>query len=365
MVTTSRKRAPSDPDEPGEGGSGGPYDEPQADRDEPGLRGLRRAASKRKEERAMANEPETAVGTRKRAAATVKAGYEDEDYSVSFPLKAVRTGGKDKRDRPIEDVLWAVHDFKIYKTPQGVSPHFSDDPVVAEEQRERYLKLGSQLAALDHLIGRLPGGDGRRGSTNNRSYYEREMARGIAQALSGDEDAGRETMSHLTTVLEQKVGNVGRLYYFRMCFLVTAVVLLVGGLMLNLAPTGFDPGFAIAGMMGAVGALASVAVSLRGLSVDVGASAGLNFLYGGFRVFAGVIIALIVYLLLRSGIVTQLSATASDGAMDMVNVYKLAFIAAAAGFAERLVPDLLNRDQTPRPMRPIAPPHGLQPRDYR
>lgn len=314
----------------------------------------------------MANETETA-GTRKRAAATAKAGYEDEDYSVSFPLKAVRTGGKDKRDRPIEDVLWAVHDFKIYKTPQGVSPHFSDDPVVAEEQRERYLKLGSQLAALNHLIGLLPGGEGgKRASGSNKAYYEREMARGIAQALAGDEDAGRETLGLLTDVLEQKVGNVGRLQYFRMCFLVTLIVMVGSGLLLNLAPPGFDAGFAIAGMMGALGALGSIAVSLRGMSVDVGAGTSLNFLYGGFRIFIGVIVAMVTYLLLRSGIITQLTEGGGPGAgSPMLNVYKLAFVAAVAGFAERLVPDLLNRDQTPRPTRPVAAPHGLQPRDYR
>ena len=347
MATKTRRSAPAD-HEPKLTGSGS-GDDTSYDSDT--SRPRRSAAAKRKDERAGTHDDAHA---RKRASATAKAAYDDDDYAVSFPLKAVRTGGKDKRDRTIEDVLWAVHDFKIYKTAEGVSPHFSDDPVVAEEQRERYLKLGSQLAALDHLVGRLPG-------NANRNYYEREMARGIAQALSGDEQAGRETMDQLTAVLEQKVGNMGRLHYFRMCFLVTAAVMVAAGLLLNLTPPGLDPGFAIAAMMGAMGALGSIAVSLRGMSVDVGAGAGLNFLYGGFRIFIGVIVALSVYLLLRSGIITQLGG-GEAGPSEMLNVYKLAFVAAAAGFAERLVPDLINRDQTPRPTRPIAVPHGLQPR---
>ena len=77
----------------------------------------------------------------------------------------------------------------------------------------------------------------------------------------------------------------------------------------------------------------------------------MNWIYGGQRMLVGVLGAIVLYLAVRAGVATELLPGTSDvtaGAAEPAkpfDPYKLAFISVLAGFSERLVPNLLDRDE--------------------
>ena len=269
-----------------------------------------------------------------------------------YLLKEVSKGKVDKRGREILDVLWAVQDFKIFKTEKGISPHFSDDEKIAADQRERYLSLGQELAKMNHLIHMLPGrwlpfgfGKEQRGEDPTRVYYERELARGVAQALTGDAEQGKETLAALAKRLEKRLRNHGRVIYFSMCLVSAAVIIGIASYFLS-GTIGFNVSeIALAAIMGSLGALLSTASGLKNLRIDASASLFMNWVYGGQRMLVGVLGAVILYLAVRGGIALEfIPGAASITETSPLNPYKLAFISVLAGFSERLVPNLLDRE---------------------
>ncbi len=281
----------------------------------------------------------------------------------TFPLSALTRGGRDKRGRKVEDILWSVPDFKIYKTPEGVSPHFSDDAATSRKQMKHYLSLGAELAYLNHLNTVLAQGGathrllqfvGRKiaaaASTDKPSAarsclvaVEREIARAIAQALSGDVEDGRETLKALTLRIEKKLRNTGRVKYFGVCVAVAAVIAAAAWWWFGDALAISSTELAIVAIMGSCGALLSTAVGLRSLQIDASASQFLNFVYGGQRMLVGVLGAVVLYFALKAGVLMDTIPWAATADGDAADIHKLAFISVLAGFSERLVPNLLDR----------------------
>lgn len=278
-----------------------------------------------------------------------------EVASHDYPLSAVKIGNEDQRGRLIIDVLWAVHDFKIFKTEKGISPQFSDNKTVAAEQRENYLKLGEELAHLNHLIQLLPHlryvkriFRGRTAKSNVPAkanpivyYYERELARAIAQALEGNAEVGKATLAALNKRLEERQRNKGRVIYFLIC-LISALLIVVLPSWFLLDNTGINwSEVALAAVFGSVGALFSTAVGLRNLRIDADATLFMNWIYGGQRMLIGVVGAIVVYLAMRAGFVLELLP---GGNNSTLGPNEIAFMSVLAGFSERLVPNLLDRE---------------------
>lgn len=300
-----------------------------------------------------------AVGSDAGATATPPAGKKPDTGSKEctrgndFPLSDIMPGALDKRGRYIVDVLWAVRDFKIYKTTVGVSPHFSDDPKVAEVQWQRYAALGSELAQVNYLVDLFrprrkkragAEGDDQIPEDSARMHFEREMARAIAQALLGNPEQGRASLAALTASLEKRLRNRGRVVYLAVC-VVSAIA--ISGLAALFLSNGVDISVkevALAAIMGSIGALFSTAAGLPALRLDPVAVSYMNFVYGGQRMLVGVLGAVVLYLALRAGFVHELLPGADGlGENETMNAYQLAFLSVLAGFSERLVPNLLEQ----------------------
>ena len=298
-----------------------------------------------------------------------------------FPLRNVRPDALDKRGRLILDVLWAVRDFKIYKTRYGISPHFSDDPEVETLQRQRYVALGSELAYINYLVDLLrprrsrlhwlpwkrPGrpvtghagkGDAGAGTALRaeaerevarledpaRVHFERETARAIAQALIGNPEQGRASLAALTAQLEKRLLNRGRVAYLAVCVACAMAISAIAGYFLTEDIGINGPELALAAIMGSVGALLSTAAGLPALRLDPSAVWRMNVTYGVQRMLVGVLGAMVLYLALRAGFVHQILPGAEGVPADEhMDAYHLAFLSVLAGFSERLVPNLLER----------------------
>jgi len=278
-----------------------------------------------------------------------------------FPLSNLRPGMPDKRGRMVVDVLWAVRDFKIYKTGKGISPQFSDDPEEARKQRRDYMSLGPELAELNQQISLLKNGWARwitwlwrhlgAHEDPQLAYCERETARGIAQALSGDPDGGRQTLADLSGRISKRLGNVLRVLYFTIC---TAAALEITAALALYTSSMADPAgdtlfglnlfqLSVAAVMGALGALLSTAIGLRDLAIDPSATLTMNIAYAVQRMLVGILGAVVLHITLKSGLAGAPIGIAApeSGAEDAT--YKLAFLSLLAGFSERLVPNLLER----------------------
>ena len=309
------------------------------------------------------------IDTDRKADGTAPPAGKAEQQDI-FPLSKVRPGDTDKRGRKILDVLWAVHDFKIYKTAYGISPHFSDDIALAEKQRKHYLDIGEQLAHMNHLIhllGRIGRNHAKSGPWAPEVYYEREMARAIAQALTGEVENGRATLVALAARLEKRLINRGRVFYFGICFFSTFLIVAATYFAIVFADFfvstfGIDSRQAVlAATMGGVGALLSTAAGLRNIEVDPSAAPLMSWVYGAQRMLVGVLGAIVLYLAVRAGVALGIlfgddNAINTGAALDP---YKLAFISVLAGFSERLVPNLLNRQRIGADTDAVEQPAGV------
>ena len=279
----------------------------------------------------------------------------------AFPLSSLKIGAPDKRGRTVTDILWAVQDFKIYKTDKGISPQFSDDPEQARQQRQDYMALGPELADLNQQINLLKTGWGRMlawlarkfGMSDDPrlAYYERETSRGIAQALSGQPDEGRTTLADLSARISKRLSNILRVLYFSICVVATleiAVGLAIYTKTMTAPETETLLGLnvfelCVAAVMGCLGALLSTAIGLRSLAIDPAATLTINITYAVQRMLVGVLGAVVLHISLKSGIVSNLLGTTASAPMETDTTYKLAFVSLLAGFSERLVPNLLDR----------------------
>lgn len=274
-----------------------------------------------------------------------------------FKLADLVKGRDDPRGRAVRDVFWSVNEFKIYKTDQGISPFFSDDPEMAKDQKLAYLGLGAGIADFNHLIHTLKPrtipftGKPMSGNTTgsmNLVHYERELARCIAQALLGQAEIAKTSLADLRKRVAARISNRGRVVHLMINVLLVAVAV-VGAL--SFAKSGYTSTFGfdvkemgLAVMMGSIGALFSTTVRLQSMVVDPTVSQYMHWVYGTQRILVGALGALIIYYGFKSGVVNGLFQPLS-GAVDTAKTfdpYWLSFVCVLAGFSERLVPNLLD-----------------------
>lgn len=283
------------------------------------------------------------------------------ETSMEFRLSDLKTGQPDPRGRKVLDVLWAVREFKIYKTAEGISPFFSDDPDEARRQKLAYLDLGMGIGDFNHLIQlmqppiipftdlAIPNSPSREKSLR---HYERELARCIAQSLLGQEELARTSLGSLRDRLATQISNRGRVVHLLVNIVLVGLAIIGSHMFVR---SGYVPIFGfdvtetgLSVMMGSIGALFSTTVRLQQMAVDPSVSNYMHWVYGSQRVMVGALGALIVYFGFQSGVLGDLLT--GSGILPPpsggINPYWLSFVCVLAGFSERLVPNLLEAKAT-------------------
>jgi hypothetical protein len=275
--------------------------------------------------------------------------------AMAFRLDDLVVGAPDPRGRMVLDILWAVDAFKIYKTSEGLTPFFSDNPKMAVAQRSAYLELGSEISEYNHLIHALrppvlPFTDGKRAiserDTHTVEHFERELARCIAQAMLGDVPQARVALRRLRRRLGAQISNRGRIVHLCVNLVLVAILVATGLILVRIdyvSPLGYDTREVFtAVMMGGVGALFSTTVRLQNMEIDPTVSSIMHWVYAAQRVMIGALGAFVLYCGFRGGILTGLfGASGSFDATAAFPIAWLTFVSILAGFSERLVPNLL------------------------
>lgn len=246
-------------------------------------------------------------------------------------LNEVVKGGEDQRGRPILDIYWSTKDYVIFRHSTGISPHFSDDELRAENQRKAYGKIGPMLSEVNAL---------RSCMTIKTSSIDREIARAVSQAL--DENI-QSAQAILVTVKKRLLGLIsikGRLQYqlSALVFILLSALLywLAGGWFTAPAAGGTWQIIMLVALCGAVGGFLSVSMSIRKLEIDPESDWKVNALAGASRIVIAVIGSVFIYFAIKSKLIL--------GNIDLLSQLEgLYAVAIAAGFSESLVPNVLKK----------------------
>jgi len=237
----------------------------------------------------------------------------------------------DQRERKILEIFWSTKDYVIYRHSSGLSPHFSDDEDLRKKQQSAYAQIGPKLSKVNAL---------RSATVWRAASIDREIARAIFQSLEGDLTNAAATLDGVRARLENLINLQGRLQYQISCF-ATVVIFAVVHLVLryvqdNPAPAALSlVRLSSVAMCGALGGFLSISISLKQLTIDPDADWRVNTIAGASRIVIAVIGGIFVYLMIVADLaLTKLHLLDSDAGIYAISV--------AAGFSEKLVPNLLS-----------------------
>lgn len=286
----------------------------------------------------------------------------------AFRRSDIVPGGSDALGNRISEILWLAQDYTIYRSRKGVYVQFSDCREVAYKQRARFATIGPKLCEIRYLTSRmgLARIGWRRGVSPN--YYDHQIAQAMVDTLerSGaqiDADThgsntatgqkvspNMELLSSVLAMAASRVTNENRVLYLVSCFV--AGIILTGLATVLSDTVSIAQAYLAAGSFGALGAVFSIAMRVQRLDLIPCQESFMNSVMGALRVFIGMLSGgILVLLLYTTSISTGIEKLLSRGMTidKMVGspltanaLMYLAVIGILGGFAERLVPNLLD-----------------------
>jgi len=250
--------------------------------------------------------------------------------------------------------------YAVYQTAQRVTVQFADDPAKSDEQRKALAQLAPVRGEINGMV------DGWRSASLSKrvlwigpkngtklraraARYDRNVADALVVALEGDlTGAGALLSSIKDDAMGERVGWA-RFEYLVMAFATTVVLTLFG-----LVVGGADSSDSCGGILcvpdaghlwrgsvaGSFGAFFSIALSIRGRTILTDLYRTSNLMDAVLRVIIGALAGTVLVALIVAGLVkVHIGGSAAEiyGAMEIL------IFGFVAGFAERLVPDLLAK----------------------
>lgn len=273
--------------------------------------------------------------------------HSDEAKPTDTTVASFKIGHVDGAGRVIHDIYFTRTTYVIYcsvgSTGKQVLVQYADDPGVATTQIAALAELISLRNRLQSLLADIPKPD---------QYYA-QIAEALRLSLEGKLDIAKQALTDAIAEVQNLRASAGRNIYINqagpIAAAVAAVLLLVSAIFLYFGSAQFGKAWSplahllIASGAGALGALLSIAISVRTRTVATDGDDLSIRIDAGLRILIGVLSAAVLYLILGTGVMSQIKVgemTFNPGAI----VWQLALLLGfAAGFLERLVPDLLEK----------------------
>jgi hypothetical protein len=313
----------------------------------------------------LGGQPQSSVGGKDSAATTAAVNGNGSEKSNQEPVvttsgltpqgiaqnvAGVVAGAKDGRGETIDYVYFKRDHYAIYRCGPHVLVAYSDTKSVADQQ---IAAISGLLPLRDHLINLISDMPQKSAKDN----YRAQIADALRLGLEKQQDVAKAIINEATRDALETQARIGRMVYLKWA---AFLALVVAGALIPYGGT-YVPDKSEAHLLymatgaGAVGALLSIAIGIRGRTVAIDGNWRANGMDAAVRVLIGVISAAILFLLLNSGFVTNLEVGAAKLTGADIRWQTALLVGFAAGFLERLVPDLLEKS-APASKRPATEP---------
>jgi len=280
------------------------------------------------------------------------------DAKVAHTVAAIVAGARDSGGEKIDCVYFKRLDYAIYRrgTPPQIVVAYSDIAATADQQ---IVAISPLLPLRDHLI-RLIDDLPPKAQEHYRAQIADALRLGLEQQIAPAQALLAEAVDEALAAQARR----GRLVYLQWTGLaiVPALILILWGGSYVQAHAGVHLLVMAAGA-GALGAVLSIAIGIRKRTVAIEGDWRSNAVDAAVRVGIGMISAAVLFLLLNSGILVTINAGGVALTGSDMNWQVALVVGFAAGFLERLVPDLLDRAAPPSSPNaaPTTPGAGVAP----
>jgi hypothetical protein len=267
-------------------------------------------------------------------------------------LPRIVLGATDKMGQTIGQVYLSGEDYTIYRTGQGVNVNFGDCRAREREQRARYEQISPQLCRLRFLTSQMARRFTISRFTKSGGFYDHQIAAAIYLALQGKSNEANEILNTGLALAEERVTNENRVRYLLACLLVGLIPAFVLWLLNRSGQMPLDEVWApylMAAAAGAAGAVFSIALRIQDLDLKPFAQSVMNYVMGALRVLTGFVAGTMILLIINGtvsgkGIAAVLTSPITELSAESWKCIVL--IGFLGGFAERLVPSLLQTLQS-------------------
>jgi hypothetical protein len=284
-----------------------------------------------------------------RASAPTQA--DDAGERTARTVAEIVAGAKDGGGERIDCVYFKREAYAIYRrgTPPQIVVAYSDTPAVADQQIAAISPLLPSRDHLVHLMNNLP--------AKSQENYRAQIADALRLGLEKQPDIAKALIAKALEDALAAQARIERLVYLQwagMAIVPALVLILFGGR--HAAPDAMGVNLLLMSAgAGAIGAVLSIAIAIRARTVAIEGNWKANAVDAAVRVGIGMISAAVLFLLLNSGVVATLTAGGVSLTGDKMTWQVALIIGFAAGFLERLVPDLLEKGAPPsQPAQPAS-----------
>lgn len=240
-----------------------------------------------------------------------------------------KVGMHDNDGNKIRMIYTRMPEYVVYRTDSAIRIDIDDDCGSIKDYLANHHRIGIDLA---RIYSWLP---------QDLSWSEavnKQIARAIATNVAGNFADAKEMLRHA----EERIINLktiqGRLQYTLSAFAIVVPVFLI-----SLFLSGYKSSiYSNVILCGALGGVLSVAVGFRNLEIDIDSNWQTNSLIGGSRILIAITASLFSYFAIKSEIAFSFVENTKEIAELPTENYGIYLIAMVAGFAEMLVPNIMN-----------------------
>ncbi|GEM_PF-2522256 len=247
-----------------------------------------------------------------------------EKISDSHQLKPYdyKTGKIDNDGVTVKKIYTKTIDFVVYRTDTAIRVDMNDESPKLDEYLCNHHKIGIDLARIYSWLPEI---------LSWSEPINKQIARAMTTNIAGNFDDAKKMLQHAEErIIKLKIIQ-GRIQYTLSAFSLVVILFII-----SLLVTGDESALLSRIMLcGSLGGVLSIAVGYNKLNIDIDANWTTNSLIGGSRIIIAIAASLFSYFAIESDIAFSFIKKVESN-------YGVFLVAMIAGFAEMLVPNMMN-----------------------